>query len=114
MKKKKKKNMNLLAATPVINKQAPSVDADCFRDAFKYYKRRRPPPNFDRVFDFTKGASEKVCVHSFPIIARIAVRVPVISVAINFGSQHSDLSPERLNETAPQVDANTLNAAPYI
>ena len=80
-----------MAGRPVINKQAPSVDADCFRDAFKYYKRRRPPPNFDRVIDFTKCVSEKVRVHSFPIIARIAFHVPVISVASNFGSQHSDL-----------------------
>ena len=84
-----------MAATPVvINKQAPSVDADCFRDAFKYYKRRRPPPNFDRVIDFTKGASEKVRFQYFPIIARIAFHdVPVISVSSNFGPQHSDSPP---------------------
>ena len=34
---------------------------DAFRKLFKFYKRRKPPPDFSDVIDFSKGLrSEKV------------------------------------------------------
>ena len=70
-------------AASVVNKQPPSGDTDCFRDAFKYYKKRKPPPNFDHVIDFTNVASEKVRVHG----VLLSLGCPITGLLIFFGIQ---------------------------
>ena len=36
---------------------------DNFRETFKYFKRKKPPPDFAEVLDVRRLSEEKVCVN---------------------------------------------------
>jgi len=40
-----------------MNGEGDNIVDDAFREVFKYYKRKRPPPDFSNVIDFQNESS---------------------------------------------------------